>query len=133
MKNYDAVIRLRKFEIDEKRQKVMGFEAMINDFRRMIEDLEQQIIAEQNHAGIYDEGHFSYPPFAKAAAKRRDNLKASAEELETQLATARSDLSESYEDLKKIEKQNEIEVDRRRTQWEKREQEELDELGRLRR
>ena len=75
MKSRNTLIRLKKFQVEERRRKVAQIEAMIADFTRMITDLDREITAEQERAGIHDPAHFAYPTYAKAATGRRDNLK----------------------------------------------------------
>ena len=102
MKSRDAVIRLKRFEVDEKRRKVEEIEAMIGEFATMATDLDRQIAIEQERAGVSDVNHYAYPTFAKAAIQRRDNLANSVAGLEAKLAAARGELDEATEDLKKI-------------------------------
>jgi flagellar FliJ protein len=78
MKSRDALIRLKRFEVEEKRRKVADIEAMIGDFNHMAVDLDRQIAIEQERSGVSDINHYAYPTFAKAAIQRRDNLAASA-------------------------------------------------------
>src|SRR5918998_549561 len=92
MKSRETLIRLKKFQVDEKRRKVAQIESMIADFDRMAVDLEREITTEQERAGIHDPAHFAYPTYAKAAMVRRDNLKRSADELKGQLEDARGAL-----------------------------------------
>ena len=89
MKSRETLIRLKKFQVDEKRRKVAQIETMIAEFERMAGDLEREIRVEQDRAGIHDPGHFAYPTYAKAAIGRRENLKRSADELRTQLEDAK--------------------------------------------
>ncbi len=103
MKSRDALIRLRRFEVDEKRRKVADIEAMINDFNQMAADLDRQIAIEQERAGVSDVNHYAYPTFAKAAIQRRNNLQNSIGDLETKLASARAEFDEADEELRKIE------------------------------
>src|SRR5688572_12571940 len=114
MKSRDAVIRLKRFEVDEKRRKVADIEAMIGDFNNMAADLDRQIAIEQERSGISDVNHYAYPTFAKAAIQRRNNLTASAADLEARLASARGELDEATEDLKKIELLEERDAERLR-------------------
>jgi uncharacterized membrane protein len=58
-------------------------EAMIADFQRMAADLEREILAEQERAGIH--------------------LKRSIDELISQLGDAKIELQESCEELKRVE------------------------------
>ena len=75
MKSRDTLIRLKKFQVDEKRRKVAQIEAMIAEFERMVADLDREIQVEQDRAGIHDPAHFAYPTYAKAAIQRRENLR----------------------------------------------------------
>jgi flagellar protein FliJ len=99
----EALLKLRRFEANEKRQKVVDIEVMIADFRRMSEDLDHQIKVEQDACGIHDVNHFAYPTYAKAAIQRRDNLRSSVAGLEAKLEEAKSQLQEAMDELKKSE------------------------------
>lgn len=90
----------QRFEYEEKRQQVNDLEMMIADFRRMANDLDQQIKIEQQTSGISDVNHFAYPTFARAAMNRRDNLRSSVAELEKRLERARQEALEAFEQLK---------------------------------
>jgi flagellar export protein FliJ len=114
MKSRDALIRLKRFDVEEKRRKVAEIEAMIGDFNHMASDLDRQIAIEQERAGVSDVNHYAYPTFAKAAIQRRNNLTASAANLATRLAAARGDLDEALEELKKIELLEERDAERQR-------------------
>ena len=112
MKSRDAVSRLKRFEVDEKRRKVAEIETMIGEFNQMAADLDRQIAIEQDRAGVSDTNHYAYPTFAKAAIQRRDNLHASAADLEAKLASAREVLAEAVEELKKFELLEERDAER---------------------
>jgi flagellar export protein FliJ len=114
MKSRDALIRLKRFDVEEKRRKVAEIEAMIGDFNHMAVDLDRQIAIEQERAGVSDVNHYAYPTFAKAAIQRRNNLTASAANLAAKLAAAREDLDEASEELKKIELLEERDAERMR-------------------
>ena len=114
MKSRDALIRLKRFDVEEKRRKVADIEAMIGDFNHMAVDLDRQIAIEEERAGISDVNHYAYPTFAKAAIQRRNNLAASASDLAAKLASAREELNEAVEELKKIELIEERDAERGR-------------------
>ena len=67
MKSRETLIRLKKFQVDEKRRKVAQIEAMIAEFDRIAAELDREIKTEQDRAGIHDPAHFAYPTYAKAA------------------------------------------------------------------
>ena len=132
MKSRETLIRLKKFQVDEKRRKVSQIESMIAEFERMAGDLEREIKVEQDRANIHDPGHFAYPTYAKAAIQRRENLKRSADELKGQLSDAKDALSEAFEELKKVELLDERDQMRERAEQAAREQAELDAIGLMR-
>ena len=112
MKSRDALIRLKRFDVEEKRRKVADIESMIGDFNHMAVDLDRQIAIEQERAGITDVNHYAYPTFAKAAIQRRNNLTASVADLAAKLAAAKGELDEALEELKKIELLEERDAER---------------------
>ncbi|WP_299816281.1 flagellar export protein FliJ [uncultured Roseibium sp.] len=129
MKTRDSLIRLKRFQVDEKRRQLAQIESMIAEFNRMADELDEQIHSEQDRVGITDVTHFAYPTFAKAAADRRDNLRNSAHELDDQLQRAQDELSEAIEELKKFEQLEERDQQRERTAQEIAEQDQLDEVA----
>src|ERR1700691_4927565 len=103
MKSRETLIRLKKFQVDEKQRKVAQIETMIAEFERMAGDLEREIRVEQDRAGIHDPAHFAYPTYAKAAIGRRENLHRFADELRSQLEEAKAALGDAFEELKKVQ------------------------------
>jgi flagellar FliJ protein len=132
MKSRETLIRLKKFQVDEKRRKVAQIEAMIAEFERIAGELDREIKIEQDRAGIHDPGHFAYPTYAKAAIARRENLKRSSDELKAQLDDAQATLGEAFEELKKVEMLDERDQAREKAEANAREQTELDRIAGLR-
>lgn len=129
MKSRDTLLRLKRFQVDERRRRVMQIETMIAEFERMVGDLEREVETEEQKAGINDKAHFAYPTYARAALQRRDNLQRSADELRAQLVDARDELTESVEELKKFEIIDDREQQRERAIETAREQAELDRMA----
>ena len=132
MKSRETLIRLKKFQVDEKRRKVAQIEGMIAEFERIAGDLEREIKSEQDRAGIHDPAHFAYPTYAKAAIARRENLKRSADELRIQLEDARGALGEAFDEMKKVELLDERDQMRERAEEQAHEQADLDGIGLMR-
>ena len=132
MKSRETLIRLKKFQVDEKRRKVAQIEGMIAEFDRMGGDLEREIKTEQERAGTHDPGHYAYPTYAKAAMTRRDNIKRSADELRVQLEDAKAALGEAFDEMKKAELLDERDQAREREETAAREQADLDAIGLMR-
>ena len=103
MKSRESVLRLKRFQVEDKKRQVAQIEAMIGEFDRMAKELNDQVLAEQERSGIHDAGHFAYPTFAKAAIQRRDNLSASERALKDKLATAKAAFDEAVAELEKAE------------------------------
>lgn len=103
MKSRENLVRLKRFQVNEKRRQILQLDMMIAEFDRMATELELQIAAEEKKSGISDVNHFAYPTFAKAARVRRDNLKNSQADLAHQRQTADSLLAEAEAELSKAE------------------------------
>lgn len=99
MKARETAARLKRFEADEKARKVAELEQMIREFEGVAMDLDRQVKAEEERTGVRDPAHFAYSTFAKSAAQRRDNLRASAAELRLKLELAIKDRDEAAAEL----------------------------------
>lgn len=103
MKSRENLVRLKQFQVNEKRRRVSQLETMVGEFDRMAAELEAQIAAEEAKAGIADQNHFAYPTFAKAARLRRDNLRTSQTDLLQQKEHAEAELAETEAELEKAQ------------------------------
>jgi flagellar export protein FliJ len=103
MKSRDTLIRLKRFQAEEKRRRVRQIETMVAEFTRMAGDLDREIVNEEKRSGISDPGHFAYPTYARAAIARRDNLKRSIGELTAQIEEAKAAEQEAQAELLKYE------------------------------
>lgn len=103
MKSRDTLVRLKRFQVDEKRRRIMQIEAMIAEFARMTADLDREIAVEEQRSNNTDPDHFAYSTYARAARIRRDNLKQSCDELKQQVEEARQALDEAEMDLGKVQ------------------------------
>ena len=129
MKSRDTLLRLKRFQLDERRRKVAQVEMMVAEFERMASDLDREILNEEQKAKISDPTHFAYPTYARAAMVRRDNLRQSALELKTQLDAARAAVEEAFEELKKVEVLDSREKAAERAEAAAVEQAEFDRIG----
>lgn len=106
MKSRDTLIRLKRFQAEEKRRRVAQLQTMIAEFTRMTGDLDREISNEEQRANISDPQHFAYPTYARAARARRDNLAQSLDGLRAQFEEAQLQLQESTEELAKVQQQD---------------------------
>lgn len=107
MKARDAGIRMKRFQLEDRRRQVGQIETMIEEFSRMVSDLDHEIAAEQRRTGIEDQKHFAYSTFARAARQRRANLQASIDDLGSQLEAAKADLDLAEAELRREEEKME--------------------------
>jgi hypothetical protein len=103
MKSRENLVRLKQFQVNDKRRQLLQLDMTIAEFERMAGELELQIAAEEKKAGITDIHHFAYPTFATAARLRRDNLRNSQADLAQQRSVAESLLAEAEAELSKAE------------------------------
>lgn len=103
MKSRDTLIRLKRFQVEEKRRRLAQIEMMIAEFHRMAAELDREIASEEQKSGVTDVAHYAYPTYARAARARRDNLLHSADELQGQLEEARAQFELANEELNKAQ------------------------------
>lgn len=107
MKSRENALRTRRFQVEERQRQVGQIQTMLDEFDRMVKDLDYEIDAEQKRTGIDDPSHYAYSTFAQAASKRRDNLGTSIADLKVQLDAARIRLGEAEAELAKAEGRDE--------------------------
>ena len=105
MKSRDTLVRLKQFQVDDKRRRIAQLQTMIAEFTRMTNDLDREIGTEERRANNTDPSHFAYPTYARAARARRDNLNLSLNDLREKLEDAQERLKEASEELAKAQSQ----------------------------
>ena len=95
MKSRESLVRLKSFQVNDKRRQLDQLRMMMAEFERMSQDLEAQIAFEEKKSGINDPNHFAYPTFAKSARQRAENLVGSIKELKVQQDAAELALEEA--------------------------------------
>ncbi len=103
MKSRENLVRLKRFQVSEKRRQIAQLDLMIGEFERMAGELDAQIASEERKSGISDINHFAYPTFAKAARVRRDNLQNSQNDLRAQKQSLEGLLEDAETELAKAE------------------------------
>jgi len=103
MKSRGNLVRLKQFQVNEKRRQLSQLDMMIAEFDRMAAELDAQVAIEERKSGITDTNHFAYPTFARAARQRRDNLNNSRLDLLQQRGAAEMALAEAETELAKAE------------------------------
>jgi len=103
MKIRESALRTKRFDAEEKAQKVAAIEQMMRDFDQLAADLLRQVQAEEERTGVRDATHFAYSTFARSAAQRRDNLLASIADLQETLDLAVADRDAAVAELEQVD------------------------------
>jgi flagellar export protein FliJ len=103
MKRTNTLIRLRRFRVDDLKRRLATLDAMKADVERKLADLEDSVAREKQRAGDSDIGRLAFPSFLKSIEGRRENLRATAKDIERERAQAQDDLTGAFQDLKALE------------------------------
>lgn len=95
MKSGKFPLRTACFDVEEKARRVRDLECTVREFEAMAVDLDAQVRLEEKKTGIQDPELAAYSFFAKSAAQRRDNLRASVSDLRVKLDLAYLDHNEA--------------------------------------
>jgi flagellar export protein FliJ len=115
MKAVSGLIRLHRWQLDEKRRNLGDLERMKEDFERQVARLDAEILAEQKVANDH-EARFAYGAYAQIAVQRRGTIQRSIADLTVQILAAREDVAQAFQEIKKYEILQE-QRDRRTREW----------------
>jgi flagellar export protein FliJ len=120
------LIRLHRWELDEKRQRLAEFELLES---RLLDDLKRLEGDMENEAAIAEsspESALAYPGFVAAALKRRENLRNSIHEIEARIIEAREEVTQAFQEVKRFELALEKQLGREQELHRRREQSQMD-------
>jgi flagellar protein FliJ len=103
MKRGDALIRLKRFRVDELKRRMATLDGMKQDAERKLSDLEDSVVRERQRSGDSDIGRLAFPSFLRSIETRRENLRATLKEIEREHSIAHAELSSAFQDLKSME------------------------------
>lgn len=130
MKNgLDGMIRLHKWQLDEKRRQATELEVMREDLCTKLRRLEDELAKEQEKVKNSQIIDISYANYAANVMSRRENIEQSITEVDTSIEAMKDELAESFKELKKFEIVEQRARDRARHEENRRNQEELDEVA----
>lgn len=128
MKGLTTLIRLHRWQLDEKRRQLADLERLLTDLKSQSERLEAEVQSEQR-AAESDEGRYAYPGYAAAVVDRRENLTRSMVEVEVSIEAAREEVAAIFEKVKTYEQAERRQQERARANIARNEQIRMDELG----
>jgi flagellar export protein FliJ len=129
MNDYQSLIRLHRWQLDEKRRQHGELVKLHETLLALIEELDEVVRNERQVAGAADEPVFGYGAFVERTIAQRENIESSIAEVEVNLAVSLEVVSEAFREVKKFELAAEHAIERRRLWRARREQITLDELS----
>jgi len=99
----DSLIRLHRWQVDERRRNVAELEGLAEKLRQEMARLAEERAIEQTAAGASFLARHVYPGYIRRALDRQKTLEQSLAETEAQTAQARDALAEAFQELKRYE------------------------------
>jgi len=125
----DQLVRLHRWTLDEKRQKLAELERFRAKMIMNIESLEAELAREQAAADRSEVTSMSLPAFIKATIDRRRKIENSIAEIDRSIAAARDEITQAFQEFKKYETAHGNHQRREALKQSRREQTAADELG----
>ena len=123
------LVRLHRWILDEKRQKLVEIEQLSERFRCELEVLEQSLEAEKAEAARTLDGALAFQTFVAPALERRRTLRETVANIEREIEAARDEVGSAFQDLKRYESAQDMQERQKTVQRERTAQIALDELG----
>lgn len=129
-KGLKTLIRLSKFNVDEKRRALTALQAREDEIVAEIQAAEGQLVREQQLATANAETiGFAFPLFYQAWAQRRHGMEQALIAVRQQIELARDELAEAFREQKTYEVTQANREKREREEADRKEQIFLDEVG----
>lgn len=107
MKPRNTLVRLHKWQVDEKRRSLAALYALRDEFERKLQMVEATVVREQDlvnsSAGGSADVGFSYGAFAQAAIMQKENIQRSMQSLDGQIQEALEAVGDAFKSLKRYE------------------------------
>ncbi|MCF6215635.1 MAG: flagellar FliJ family protein [Emcibacter sp.] len=128
-KGMTGMIRLQKWQLDEKRRDLVALEKMRDDLKQNLADLQNELIAEQRKVAETPVVSIAYAGYAQKVMARRVNIVNSMLEIDVSIENSKDQVAEAFKELKKYEVVEQREREREYRARDLRQQNELDELA----
>jgi len=128
-RSHAPLIRLARFKVEELQKQMAEIDRARAALDEQIERLEESVPEEQAVAQESREGFVAYGSYARSVIKRKENLRASREEVDAQADGLRARLETAFAELKKYELLEERRLARIEASVRAAEQAEMDEIG----
>ncbi len=129
MSSLKTIIRLHKWQLDEKRRALSELQNLRDRLTDELVRLREMVRHEQETARNDPAVAFGYAAFAKAARERDHRLQESIAQVDRQIATATEEMAEAFQELKRFELAEEERLKREREKIRRKEDAMLDETA----
>jgi len=124
-----ALIRLHRFEMDEKRRLIAAVETERASVLKRQEELEVELVEEKKFAGDLGNMQGFFGPYAQNLVRRREVIGEELKKAQDNLDQVREEAQEVFQEAKKYELTDEYLQRLEQSELNRREQIEADELG----
>ena len=97
------LVRLHRWILDEKRQKLVEIEQLSARFKGELEVIEQSLEAEKAEAARTLDGALAFQTFVAPALERRRILRETVANIDREAEATRDDVGVAFQELKKLE------------------------------
>ena len=128
-KSLDALIRLARFKVEELQKQMAGLDEARAVLERQIDNLSQSVPEDDVSPEKHKDGFVAYGSYAQAVIQRKQNLRASIEDVDEQADRLRQELEGAFQELKKFELMDERARAKEKAARDARAQAELDDIA----
>ena len=100
----DKNVRQTRFQIAELQKRIAVLEATREDLERQIRKLSDSVPEDEVEATAQKDGYMAYGSYAKSVIARKDNIRVSLEDIQTQTADLAGDLRIALDALDSFER-----------------------------
>ncbi|NIA69492.1 FliJ family protein [Pelagibius litoralis] len=125
----DQLVRVHRWNLDEKRQKLAELERLRERLVGNISVLDAELQREKEVAAVSDVTSIALPAFIRATLERRKKIEESVAEVDRSIAAARDEITDAFQEFKKYETAHGNHQRREAQKHSKREQAVADEIG----
>ena len=129
MNQFEKLLQLREFELDERRRESGKVLSEVNFLQDEITRLHEELKSEQKIAAESLEARFLYNEFASSVIRKREWLTAAIKLKEEEYERAREKVTEAYREMRKAEIIRDDLMEKTRKHEQALEQVELDEIA----
>jgi flagellar FliJ protein len=103
MSALETLIRVHRWQLDERRRYLAGLDSLAARLRADAQRLHEEAEEEAGAAGLSHEAASAYPAYIRVLIERRQKLERSIVEVEAQIAEAHEAVSDAYQEVKRYE------------------------------